>query len=56
MDDVQTILEKIEFLGIKKKVIAYKVHCHPVHLSYVLNRKRILTEDLKLRIFKVLGL
>jgi plasmid maintenance system antidote protein VapI len=53
---IQMILEEIARLGIKKKVVAYKSRCHPVHLSYVLNGRRPLTEDLRLRVFKVLGL
>lgn len=53
---IRIILEEIARLGIKKKVVAYKARCHPVHLSYVLNGRRPLTKDLKLRVLKVLGL
>ncbi len=52
--DVLRIIDKINNSGLKKKMVAEKAGISPVHLSYILNGTRSLTDSMKDTLFSVL--
>ena len=54
--DVLQIINQIDQSGLKKKAVAEMANITSVHLSYILNGTRNLTEELKDKLFSILEL
>jgi len=54
--DVLRIINQIDNSGLKKKAVAEMANISAVHLSYILNGTRSLTDEVKRKLFRALEL
>jgi len=56
MEEIAKINNRIKILGIKKSHVAKQCDVSRVYLSYILNGKRNLTEEMRIKLYAYLGL
>lgn len=56
MNEIDVINNRIKALGLMKSYVAKNVNISQVHLSYVLNGRKPLTRELKVRLHAFLGI
>lgn len=55
-EEIAKINNRIKILGIKKNHVAKQCEVSRVYLSYILNGKRNLTQEMKTKLYAYLGL